>query len=62
VIAQEIKGDKGFGYDPIFIPHREEQDGLTLAQLPDWKNTHSHRAKAVHAMLKFFKGIGLSGL
>jgi XTP/dITP diphosphohydrolase len=54
-IGLELKGDKGFGYDPVFIPDRKEQDGLTLAQLPEWKNEFSHRAKASQAALQFFK-------
>lgn len=55
VIAEVRKGDQGFGYDPIFIPERRENDGLTLAELPEWKNQHSHRAKAVQAAQTFFK-------
>ena len=44
-IASEKRGDEGFGYDPVFIP-----DGYTetFAQLgTDFKNTISHRAKAL---------------
>lgn len=54
-IGTELKGEGGFGYDPIFIPDRKEEDGKSLAQLPDWKNEFSHRAKAVQAALQFFK-------
>lgn len=54
-IGRELKGEKGFGYDPVFIPERKENDGLSLAQLPEWKNQFSHRAKAVQAALEFFK-------
>ena len=44
-IALEAKGDKGFGYDPIFlIP----QYNLTEAELgEEYKNEYSHRAKAL---------------
>lgn len=54
-IATKLAGDKGFGYDPIFIPERKENDGLSLAQLPDWKNEFSHRARASQVALHFFK-------
>lgn len=54
LIGPSYAGEGGFGYDPIFVPTRPENDGLTLAQLPVWKNAHSHRAKAVQAALKFF--------
>ena len=55
VIGNELKGDHGFGYDPVFIPARKEEDGKSLAELPDWKNEFSHRAKASQSALQFFK-------
>jgi XTP/dITP diphosphohydrolase len=53
-IGQSYRGENGFGYDPIFIPDRAENDAKTLAELPDWKDQNSHRAKAVQGALKFF--------
>lgn len=48
IIAHEIRGENGFGYDPIFyLP----QYGCTTAQLePDVKNELSHRGKALRAI------------
>ncbi len=54
-IGQGLKGEHGFGYDPVFVPERKENDGLTLAELPEWKNENSHRARAVQSALSFFK-------
>jgi XTP/dITP diphosphohydrolase len=54
-IGQELRGEHGFGYDPVFIPTRSEMDGKSLAELPQWKNEFSHRAKASQAALQFFK-------
>jgi XTP/dITP diphosphohydrolase len=43
-VAEEPRGESGFGYDPIFLlPER----GLTIAELPpDEKNAISHRGRA----------------
>jgi XTP/dITP diphosphohydrolase len=47
-IANEVRGDSGFGYDPIFIPEGFEQ---TFGELPsDVKNAISHRANAIRAL------------
>ena len=50
-ITTEPLGNKGFGYDPVFIP---EDTGLTFAQLgEDVKNRISHRARAVAKLTVF---------
>lgn len=50
-ISKKKIGDKGFGYDPIFIPTDEVQ---TLAELGNvWKSQNSHRSKAIIKMRDF---------
>lgn len=50
LIAQEERGENGFGYDPLlYLP----EYGCTAAQLSsEEKNRISHRARALHALLK----------
>ncbi|MBR1654055.1 MAG: RdgB/HAM1 family non-canonical purine NTP pyrophosphatase [Clostridia bacterium] len=49
-IAEEARGENGFGYDPIFIPDGEN---ITSAEmLPDDKNQKSHRAQALKKLKK----------
>ena len=60
VIASDVKGIKGFGYDPIFKPLDQK---LTFAEMSkDKKNLISHRAKALEKMVqqlnKYFKNGG----
>jgi len=44
-VIDEARGDKGFGYDPMFIPSGME---LTLGELEDdVKSKISHRGKAL---------------
>ena len=48
LIAHEIKGENGFGYDPIFLV---PEKGKTTAELsPEEKNAISHRGKALKKM------------
>ncbi len=50
MIGYEIKGENGFGYDPIFYV---EELGCTTAEIsPEEKNKVSHRGNALRAMRK----------
>ena len=54
-ITIEIKGDSGFGYDPIFKPHGFDQ---TFAEMElSLKNKIGHRGKAVLKLVDFLKDI-----
>lgn len=49
MIAENEIGDRGFGYDPLFIA--SEGDGRTFAQMSvDEKHALSHRGKAFRAL------------
>lgn len=54
-IAKTSSGNKGFGYDPIFIGEGRDK---SLADDFEWKNLNSHRAKAAQMALEFFKTQG----
>ena len=54
VIAEKEEGTNGFGYDPIFIS--EDGNGKTTASMPlSFKETHSHRAKAVRELIAWMR-------
>jgi len=53
-IAQRELGERGFGYDPVFIP--DDGDGRSFSQMTDVeKNQISHRARALKALLEALK-------
>jgi len=50
ILHEEVQGNGGFGYDPVF--HCNEA-GCSMATLPDGqKNIYSHRGKASRSLLK----------
>jgi XTP/dITP diphosphohydrolase len=55
-MATHPAGDRGFGYDPVFVP--DEGDGhRTMAQLDDAeKDAISHRGRAARRLLSWLDG------
>ena len=52
-LTREVRGDKGFGYDPIFIPDNYK---ITFAEMKaEDKNKISHRKKAIELFLEFME-------
>jgi len=50
-IIDQPRGTKGFGYDPVFVPTGYN---ITLAEMTvEEKNSISHRAIAVHKLVRF---------
>jgi XTP/dITP diphosphohydrolase len=50
-VAHEMRGPRGFGYDPLFYYTRS---GLTFAEMgPDEKNKVSHRARALKKLKQY---------
>jgi XTP/dITP diphosphohydrolase len=56
-IADEPRGEGGFGYDPVFVP---EGSALTVAEWPqEEKDRTSHRARAGSALLELLRQQGV---
>lgn len=52
-ITEQLRGEKGFGYDPLFLPNGYDQ---TFAELSsEEKNRISHRALALQKAFKAWK-------
>lgn len=60
VITEECRGDRGFGYDPVFLV---PELGKTLAELtPEEKNRISHRAKAFGQLREILNSVSTAPL
>lgn len=54
-ILTQLRGQNGFGYDPLFMP--KEFPGRSMAELtPAEKNQISHRGRALQAFMEQFAG------
>ena len=54
-IAEEERGDRGFGYDPIFIPNGSQK---TFGEMEiEEKNKFSHRGKAAIKLKQFLENL-----
>lgn len=50
-LAKQERGERGFGYDPLFIPQFQDK---TFGELPsEFKQKHSHRTKALEQWKDF---------
>jgi XTP/dITP diphosphohydrolase len=60
-LAAEPRGERGFGYDPAFLPD-DGPAGMTMAELSDAeKDAISHRGRAVRALITWLRGRGEQG-
>ncbi len=51
-LAESPRGEGGFGYDPVFVPH---WSSLTYAEMGEGKNEDSHRARAFGAVREWLE-------
>jgi len=52
-VIDELRGDRGFGYDPLFIPEGYEKTFAELGE--EIKNTFSHRGRALEKVVKWLE-------
>jgi XTP/dITP diphosphohydrolase len=52
-ISRDIRGNRGFGFDPIFVP--DEKPSMTFGELPvEEKNKISHRSRALRRFAEWY--------
>ncbi|MGK2936420.1 MAG: RdgB/HAM1 family non-canonical purine NTP pyrophosphatase [Solirubrobacteraceae bacterium] len=57
-LAAEPRGDRGFGYDPAFLPD-DRDDGRTMAEITaEEKAVISHRGRAARALVEWLSPAG----
>jgi len=57
-IIDNLRGNKGFGYDPVFVP---DGDSRTFAEMDmEEKNVYSHRRKATEKLIAFLNTLELN--
>ena len=56
-ISGKVRGNRGFGFDPIFIPRGESRTFGEMTQAV--KNKYSHRARAFEKFAKWYLSAGL---
>ena len=57
--AERELGDRGFGYDPVFIP--DDGDGRSFSQMSDAeKNQISHRGRGLRGLLEALRSTELA--
>ena len=54
-ISEEWKGNKGFGYDPVFVPDGYDRTFAEMSAAE--KNAISHRGRAVQRLVAFLKSL-----
>jgi XTP/dITP diphosphohydrolase len=54
-LAEQPRGERGFGYDPAFLPE-DLPDGRTMAELSDAeKDSISHRGRAARELTAWLR-------
>jgi XTP/dITP diphosphohydrolase len=58
IITDKRRGNQGFGYDPVFLPHNYD---LTFAEMSiDQKNLISHRSVAIRKLVEFLNSLDIN--
>jgi XTP/dITP diphosphohydrolase len=56
VIAHELRGEGGFGYDPVFVPDGSDRSAAELS--PAEKDAVSHRGRALARLVPALRALG----